>query len=567
MSRLFRPLLALLVATTALGAQPREGREPRGGSAVSMAVSLWNASATRRVSGPLDVAQGEEITGDVAVLNGPVNITGRITGSLVAINADVRLQPGARIGRNLIVIGGSITGRDSAVVEGEVRTQAELLRYHLEEDKLVPEDDPFYDPRSWGRRERITESSENYVDPLFMAAETYNRVEGLPVKIGPRFRRTTDWGRIQVDALGIVRTAEPVRWDRGTIGHDFRAEVRLGKKNGLLVAGRAFDVIAPVERWQLTDKEAGLASFVLRRDMRDHYGRHGAEASLGARLGEEVSLVVALGNEQWRGVNARNPFTLFRDNERWQSNPSLDAADVDLASVRFLIDTRDRVRSPWLGGWYVQADLERGEGTIARDPGRLTVIPTSTPLSYTRGFLDARRYTRIAPNTALNLRFVMGGWLGGDELPLQRRVSVGGPGSIEGYDHRRAWRDTDVFSCGGIAERDGRPANCDRIALAQVEVRQDFDADWARSDRDDHWWHPGFNTRGAWVLFADAGRGWTIDRGLGGIRQSSGVPPLSTFRTSIGGGLDFGSLGIYLAKAVSTADEPVNVIVRLGRRF
>lgn len=567
MSYIRRALMVLLVMAPVLTAQPREGREPRGGSAVAIAVSTWNAVATRRVSGPLDLPVGEELPGDVAVLNGPVTLGGRITGSLVAINADVRLLPGSRIGRNLVVIGGSISGRDSATVEGEVRTQAELLRYHLENDKLVPDDDPFYDPRSWRRRERITESSENYVDPLFMAAETYNRVEGLPIKLGPRFRRTTDWGRVQVDALGIVRTAEPMRWDRGTIGHDFRAEVRIGKKSGLLIAGRAFDLIAPVERWQLSDKEAGLASFLLRRDMRDHYGRHGAEVSFGGRLGDEVSLVVALGNEQWRGVNERNPFTLFRDNERWKANPTMDAADVDLASVRFLVDTRDRVQAPWIGGWYIAAELERGEGSIARDPGRLTVVPTSTPLNYTRGFVDARRYTRIAPGTALNLRLVAGGWLGGDDLPLQRRVSVGGPGSIEGYDHRRSWRDTDVFTCSGIVERDGRPAQCDRIALAQVELRQEFEANWARSDRDDHWWHPGLNTRGSWVLYADAGRGWTINRGLEGIRQPSGMPALSTFRTSLGGGLDFGSLGVYLAKAVSTSSEPVNVIVRVGRRF
>ncbi|MEY2733972.1 MAG: hypothetical protein RL340_1031, partial [Gemmatimonadota bacterium] len=39
------------------------------------------------------------------------------------------------------------------------------------------------------------------------------------------------------------------------------------------------------------------------------------------------------------------------------------------------------------------------------------------------------------------------------------------------------------------------------------------------------------------------------------------------FRTSLGVGLDFGGLGLYLAKAVSTGREPMNLLLRVGRRF
>ena len=69
------------------------------------------------------------------------------------------------------------------------------------------------------------------------------------------------------------------------------------------------------------------------------------------------------------------------------------------------------------------------------------------------------------------------------------------------------------------------------------------------------------------MLFADAGRGWTVGDGAPEIRQDRGLPPLSSFRTSLGLGVDFGGLGFYLAKAVSTSDEKVNFLIRLGRRF
>jgi hypothetical protein len=44
-------------------------------------------------------------------------------------------------------------------------------------------------------------------------------------------------------------------------------------------------------------------------------------------------------------------------------------------------------------------------------------------------------------------------------------------------------------------------------------------------------------------------------------------PTLSTFRSDIGGGVDLGVLGVYIAKSVSEASEPPNVFVRLRRRF
>ena len=550
----------MFMAATSVGAQQRA----RTTSTMWGAVGVYNTSGTSRISGPLDVAQGREITGDVAVLNGPVVISGTITGTLVAINSDVRLRSGARIGEDVIIVGGVLTRDDSVSIGGEVRTQAELLRYSLDGDRLVPEEDRMGDWRP--RVERPGEKrGESYTDLFFVAARTYNRVEGLPILVGPRFRRPTNWGRVEVEALGVVRTAGPVRWDRGTLGHDASFDLRLGVRNGLVFGGRAFDVIAPVESWQLTDSEAGLATFVLHRDMRDHYGRHGWEASLGGRIGEEASLSFVAGSERWRAVEERRPYTLTRDTERWRINAPMDVGRVDLASVRLKIDTRERVRSPLLGGWYVKADVERGSGTITRDPGPLFVLPVPEDVTYTRGFIDGRRYNRLSPGTELNLRIVAGGSIGGDRLPLQRRLSVGGPGAVEGYDFRRNSNDAaDLFTCGGIADWSGRPALCDRVALAQIEVRQALNWHWYRNGEK---WMRLRDLTPAWVIFADAGRGWTTPATASPESHGKGLPPLSSFRTSLGVGLDLGDIGVYLAKSVSTPKEAVNVIVRLGRRF
>ena len=79
---------------------------------------------------------------------------------------------------------------------------------------------------------------------------------------------------------------------------------------------------------------------------------------------------------------------------------------------------------------------------------------------------------------------------------------------------------------------------------------------------------------GAWVVFADAGRGWLVgDQTEPLTYDKNRLPPLSTFRTDVGLGLELGDFfgsgefGVYAAKALSSPDEKVNFFVRLRHRF
>jgi hypothetical protein len=77
-----------------------------------------------------------------------------------------------------------------------------------------------------------------------------------------------------------------------------------------------------------------------------------------------------------------------------------------------------------------------------------------------------------------------------------------------------------------------------------------------------------FRLDGAWVFFADAGRGWLVNAPGSPLNYGrSELPPLSTYRTDIGAGLDFDIIGIYVAKALSVPKEPANVFLRLRHRF
>jgi len=169
----------------------------------------------------------------------------------------------------------------------------------------------------------------------------------------------------------------------------------------------------------------------------------------------------------------------------------------------------------------------------------------------------------------LNMRIVFGGWIGGDELPLERRLSLGGAGTMPGFNFRNSGvagagtTVADVTSCAPAGAPPGTPAECERILLGQIEFRHDLRIGLADVVR-------GVPRDGAWVLFVDGGRGWLVGRSDGSLRFGSGtLPPIRSFRADAGAGFTLGPFGFYVAQPVSpwsTGAGP-RFVIRLERRF
>lgn len=574
MTRMKSLLLASAMAAipVAAGAQQRDtllslNRLPQ--DVAREAVALFNAAATLRATDRLEIAADSVVRGNVAVLDGPVIVAGHVTGRLLAINSDVLLRKGARIDGDLLVVGGDVEGREGATIGGELRVYHPPLHYSRDGDRLVAEDEqPLVVNQWWRRFELGAKPNSNRFE--LATAGPYNRVEGLPVKVGPVLYRDQGWGHLRLNADAILRTGSSFTSATADVGHRVRGEMRIGRQFGVTLAGQLFDVVDGVERWQLSDAEVGLASFLFRRDYRDYYGRHGGLISAALRATDDADLTLSYSDERWRPRESRNPFTLFGGDRSWRDNPVLDAGRFHVADATLRIDTRNDEFNPW-AGWYVLAQFERGTGTItSAGPTSPAVRPATTgaaggPTRYQRGFLDLRRYNRLAPNAALNLRAVLGGWLSGDPLPLERRLSIDGPGTVPGFDFR-AGGSPDVGTCDSGTILPGRPAQCERIALAQLEYRSDLRVSFtngragARRTR--------FRADGSWVFFADAGRGWLVNSPGNALNlDRDAVPSLSTYRTDIGAGLDFDLIGLYAAKALSDPKQPMNVFVRVRHRF
>ncbi len=568
-----RALRLLALATVVAACPPRAMGQGRDTIAVRTAlprdvalevVGLFNATIALRTTEALKIDSGRAVLGDVAVLNGPVTLAGHVTGRVLAINADVILEKGARIDGDLLVVGGEVEGADDARVGGEIRVYHPPLRYTLQGDQLVAQFDDGADDQWWRRWERRGRSNFNRLE--IANAGVYNRVEGLPIRVGPALYRDQGWGHLRLDATAILRTASSFSGSAADVGHNVRGEVRVGRQFGVTLGGRLFDMVDGIEQWQLSDVEVGLSTFLFHRDYRDYYGRHGGSIHAALRATDNADLTLSYGDERWRSRESHNPLAISLNDVPWRDNPRVDAGRFHLANLTLRIDTRNDDFNPW-AGWYLLADYERGTGQIdALAPTSAGVRASAAgPTRYQRAFVDLRRYNRLAPNSALNLRLLFGGWLSGDALPLERRLSIDGPGTVPGFDFR-VTGGTDVGTCATGLPISGRPAQCERISLAQLEYRSDIRLSFSDGRAPSR--RTRFRADGAWVFFADAGRGWLVN--APGSPLNFGrhdLPPLSSYRTDIGGGLDFDQFGIYVAKALSEPSEPTNVFMRVRHRF
>jgi len=530
---------------------------------------IVNAASTRRADGELRVDAGQVIDGDVAVLQGVATILGHVRGRVIAVNGDVTLRDGARVDGGIIVVGGRISGRDVATIGGDVLEFTERVVIVRVNETPVAEPNP--DERWWRLRERWRSRSWSHL--RLVSTSTYNRVEGLPVLIGPAFGRDLGWGRLTLDLLGVMRSVGSFEQSSGNLGHDAKLELRFGHNYGVRVGGRVYDTVDPVESWHLSEAEVGLSSFFLHRDFSDYYNTHGGTLYGGVFLNDDLDLTLGYSDQRWDTRPTKNPLTLFRNNSAWRPNPSMDNGTFHLLTAALRYDTRNETRDPW-SGWFVTGEYEFGRGTISgyapTSPGvRQTNLDGRT--EYDRVFLDVRRYNRVSPEGQLNARLVVGGWLSGDDLPLQRRLSASGPGTLPGYDFRRMRGGTDFWQCANPSQAlpDGLPAQCSRIALAQLEYRGDIRIDpWGLLGGERAQRRLGWGRSAEWVAFVDAGRGWLVGPRLGEISYPGNrLPPLGSFRTDVGLGLKLDDLGIYFAKGVSEHGGPLNVFVRLKPRF
>jgi hypothetical protein len=536
-------------------------------------IRFYNEPGTTRLVGRTRLPRGNEWRGNVAIRNGPVVIAGRVQGKLVVINGDLFFDTGAEVSGDVIVVGGTVEDTAKARIGGEVRQYREPLLYRLrrEGDELVYA--PNLRRRLFNPGAHVSWGDADSRSTLTIATGgTFNRIEGLPIVFGPLF----DWKlqqnfRMRVDALGVFRSAGDLSDKRSDLGYMFRGELRSGEVRPVGVGVRGFDVVSPVEDWGLHNAEIGWSAFVFGRDYRDYYLNKGWAVRAFAQPERPIALSLELRREWQTSVANQDPWTVFRNSEKWRPNPPIDEGHFTTIAAGAVLDTRNDPEEP-TSGWLVRTTLEDSRSTdVVPHAGVPATVRDSIPSSYhfDRVFFDIRHYARISPSGRVNVRLVGGGWVGGDPLPLQRRLSLGGPDPMPGHPFRSSSCNTAFVD---PAYTDTRVAACDRVIAFQTEYRGHVKLNWSynpwKEDKPDReegpssfFWLGGLDV----VVFADAGQAWLV--GNGPNRLPGGrIPRFDSWLVDVGLGVDWGGFGVYVAKAVTTG-ERLRFTVRLDHRF
>ncbi|CAN5887132.1 hypothetical protein BH23GEM9_BH23GEM9_00750 [soil metagenome] len=528
-------------------------------SAAIRVVAFYNLEPTTRLTGEARIGAGTAMRGGVAVLAGTLIIEGNVEGDVVVINGHLDVRPGGRVGGTATVVGGDVRMQTGGTIVGAVTVYREPLRYRYQGDRIA------YIPQEMEAGLAAGfDLSFGRTDLLIATHGPYNRVEGLPIAVGPRIRFGGSHPTT-ARALLILRTAAASDLDPRRVGFDASAEQLVAPAHGLSLGVRLYSEIAPVESWGMTDGETALSTFLLHRDYRDYYEREGWSLYLRlARPGDPYTVQLAYRDEQHSARAAADPFTILDNNAPWRLQPRIAEGELRSISASSTYDTRNEPRDPSTG-WLIHLGLERGLGgrltnRTTLDPAGDTIPATAAPSGFLTTHIDVRRYARLSPYTRLGIRILGAGSLDARALPPQRQHALGGEGSLPAYALFQ-------FDCGArnttITLRD-RPFHpyygCDRLALVQLEYQANFP--FARRLAEASGIGASVGNLVRWVAFFDAGRVWTEPAARNG-RQGGD----NDFSAGAGLGIRVGPAGIYWAVPLSGQGQDFNFFIRLGPRI
>lgn len=533
---------------------------------VERLIAVFNDSTSIQFVGGFTLPRGSALGGRVVLYRGLLTIHGRVVGPVHVINGDLHVGAGGTIEGDVIVAGGRVRIDPGGSVTGTQSTWTESAPvYRTTAGRLAPREER----RAIGDLGSVSRSlyAGGASATFFLGTGgSYNRVEGLPIVAGPSLgyaiSRNVD---LRADARALVRTTSDPTGIRPRVGYDARLEWVFGVPARAVVGARFHNEVVPIERQPWSNAEAGWLAFALHEDSRDWYQARGSEVYLEAEPWSGVTLIAAVHREHEQSVLASDPISLFRTNDPWRPNPLIDDGTYTAGRLRLTLDTRNNRTTP-TSGWLVSADWEYG-GSADFAPVNLPravrePLPTERRYEFGRLWVDLRRYARLNPDTRVNLRVQGGGWLHGDPLPVQRRVSIGGGDLLPGSRFRE--RNCNPEGLGDPA----RPALCDRAFSVHAEIRRRVNLNLlyrlGRSELTAVDRFIGIE-RADLVLFVNSGTAWLAGDGPGRV-PANRIPVLREWATDAGIGLDAGGFGVYLARSLVDR-EPVRLTLRFQRRF
>ena len=533
---------------------------------VAELIAFYNDSSTTRMQGDVTLPAGSRFEGKLALYRGSLRVAGRVAGPIAVANGTLYLLPGAAVDGPILVVGGRLLRSEQVSHVGTERVYWDAAPVMRDNEGLLTLRERRRSLAEIASARTSFQVGRVHTTLSVATGGTYNRIEGLPIQFGPLFElRPSPHTYTRLDLRGILRTAGSENDLHSDFGYLVRGDLRFSGGTEFGVAGMLYGEVAAIEDHPLSRSESGWAAFLVQRDYRDYFERIGVTGLAYVQATPALRLEASLGRDAERSVRAADPWSLFRNSDQWRRNPLVDDGHYLIAGLLAEFDTRNDPDRPSTG-WMIRARFEHVTSDDIAPVALPAVVrpspPTGGGYATDKISLDVRRYSRLTPALRVSARLRADGWIAEDRLPIQRRVSLGGPDILPGFDFRSFTCAPEGFSLAGD------PALCDRMIATQLEVRTrvGLNLGYRLPSKDST--RPGRFIgieEADLVLFSDAGKAWLAGDGPGQVPVNR-LPVLREWSLDLGIGLDAGEIGAYLAKSISS-DESVKFVVRLQRRF
>ncbi|RME00883.1 MAG: hypothetical protein D6814_02655 [Calditrichaeota bacterium] len=494
---------------------------------------LPDSTRIRSVRGPYEVEQGDIITGDLLVINGPLTLRGQVVGKVLVINGDIFLARTARVSEDVVSVNGKIHRDRGAKIGGEM-VEASFRRPEGSVSKSVamPREEhagPEHGFREWRekphhvrwkRREHLTtiQPWENLDESLLWR---YNRVEGLFLGINFPPAYGYKHGLMNLDLNGSLGYGLANKAWRYRIA----AEMWFFSKNRILLGATAYDLTDTQDEWRIPTDENSLAASLIHEDFQDYFRREGYGFYLAHHLSNRLKARFGFFNERFYSLSKHTEWALFGGGKRFRENPAIDTGNSHAYKASLVFDTRDRRANPTTG-WLISTQAEFSRPALGSD------------FDFDRWVIDVRRYIPLAYGENLDIRLRAATSRG--HLPLQYRYYLGGLSTLRALGYKQL--------------------SGDRLVLANIEYSMHS---WSERLR-----HSDLLNWINLVLFVDSGWAWFAPAPSS---FSAGFEPLkfNQLVTDIGFALtdDDGSIRLNFARRIDGGRRDLVITFRLNRPF
>jgi hypothetical protein len=233
------------------------------------------------------------------------------------------------------------------------------------------------------------------------------------------------------------------KFGRDAAGYSLGLERPFFKARRLFLGAEIHDVTATDDSWRISPIEQSLVALGFKNTFRDYYRRRGVQAFSALRMGATNEVSAILRRDRHESLANGTDFSFFRDDHDFRPNPRVDDQHVNTLILGYTLDTRG-MGEPGQAITYEQHLADDLFGFGRRQLPGLRVEWTSElaghglggDAQFDRHIFSTRGYLSFSPRQLWSARGLFG--FSSGALPIERRFSIGGIGTVRGYRFKEA---------------------------------------------------------------------------------------------------------------------------------